>query len=65
MVPYSLNPDPDKNLNPDPDPVSDPDPSYFLSLSEFFFYFITIRSSYQKKEEKQNFGKSLKVKRML
>ena len=60
--PYSLNPDPDpaKNLNPDPDPV--PDPSYFLPLSEFFFYyFIIIRFSYQKKSiEGQNVVKVTK-----
>ena len=37
---YSLNPESAKNLNPDPDPVPDPDPSYFLPLSEFFYYFI-------------------------
>ena len=48
--PYSsnLDPDPAKNLNPDPDP------SYFLPLSEiFFYYFIIIRFSHQKKSIKR------------
>ena len=57
--PYSLNPDPAKNLNPDLDPIPDPDPSYFLPLSEFFFFllhnFNSLRFSHQKKLiERQN-----------